>query len=248
VKRLFDGYDTGVRYADQAIGRLCDTLDDLGVLDETAIWVTSDHGEAFGELGVYADHQGADQATAHVPAVLRWPGLPSGLQEGLHLHLDVAATVVDLLGAELPSSWDGRSLRTAVESGAADPGRDELVLTQGAWSVQRGVRFGDHLYLRTWHDGYHPHWSEEMLFDVEADPHEQVDLVGERPDVLADGRARLEAWTAYAQRDPVETILAEGGPCHVQGHLPAYLQRLRATGRRDWAEVLEHRHPADAAG
>ena len=50
------------------------------------------------------------------------------------------------------------------------------MLSQGAWACQRGVRFGDHLYLRTWHDGYHPHWADEMLFDVRADPHETLDL------------------------------------------------------------------------
>jgi arylsulfatase A-like enzyme len=254
VTRLFDGYDTGIRYADQAVGRLCDALDDLGVLDDTAIWVSSDHGEAFGELGVYADHQAADEATAHVPAVLRWPGLPSGEQDGLLCHLDVAATVVDLLGVERPSSWDGRSVRTELEAGIPVPAREELVLTQGAWSVQRGVRFGDHLYLRTWHDGFHPHWSEEMLFDLVADPHEQVDLVAERPELLADARRRLADWTdeqlgrSYAERDPIETILAEGGPCHVQGHLPAYLDRLRATGRGHHADVLERRHPEDLSG
>ena len=35
----------------------------------------------------------------------------------------------------------------------------------------------DHLYLRTLHDGFHPHWPDEMLFDLQADPHEQVNLV-----------------------------------------------------------------------
>ena len=57
VKRIFDGYDVGIRYADDAVGAIVDRLDQLGVLDDTAILVSSDHGEAFGELGVYADHQ-----------------------------------------------------------------------------------------------------------------------------------------------------------------------------------------------
>jgi arylsulfatase A-like enzyme len=152
VARLFDGYDVGVRYADDAVGVLCSKLDDLGVLDDTAIWISSDHGEAFGELGVYADHQAADEATAHVPAVLAWPGLPGGVQPGLHYHLDVAATVCDLAGSALPDSWDGRSFRAHLEAGTSAPGRDHLVLTQGAWTCQRGVRVGDHLYLRTQHD------------------------------------------------------------------------------------------------
>ena len=47
--------------ADDHVGILLSKLDDLGVLDDTAVLVSSDHGEGFGELGVYADHQAADQ-------------------------------------------------------------------------------------------------------------------------------------------------------------------------------------------
>jgi choline-sulfatase len=254
VKAIFDGYDVGIRYADHAVGVLCDRLADLGVLDETAIWVSSDHGEAFGELGVYADHQGADEATAHIPAVLAWPGLPASDQPGLHYHLDVAATVVDLLGSARPPDWDGVSLRDALEAGRPAPGRDHLVLTQGAWACQRGVRAGDHLYLHTRHDGFHPHWTEEMLFDVAVDPHEQHDLAEREPEVAATLREILDSWIgtelerSYVDVDPLDTILAEGGPCHVQGHLPAYLERLRSTGRGGWADELDRRHGADGRG
>jgi choline-sulfatase len=248
VKAMFDGYDVGVRYADRAVGILCDRLADLGVLDETAIWISSDHGEAFGELGVYADHQAADKATTHVPAVLAWPGIPASVQPGLHYHLDIAATIVDLLGGRRPGEWDGRSLAADLAAGAAAPGRDHLVLTQGAWSCQRAVRTGDHLYLRTTHDGFHPHWAEEMVFDVAKDPHEQDDLADRAPGVVADARALLADWLdtqlarSFVDVDPLETILAEGGPCHVRGHLPAYLDRLRATGRAEAAGRIEAAH------
>lgn len=106
VKQMFDGYDVGVRYADQAVGVLREKLDELGVLGETAVLITSDHGEAFGELGVDADHMASDEATTHIPAVLSWPGLASGVQDGLHCHLDIAATVADLAGARLSEHWN----------------------------------------------------------------------------------------------------------------------------------------------
>lgn len=248
VRRLFDGYDVGVRYADDAVGALCSKLSDLGVLDETAIWISSDHGEAFGELGVYADHQAADEATARVPAVVSWPGVPPSVQTGLRYHLDIAATVVDLAGVDRPPTWDGVSVRDAVERGADDPGRDHLVVTQGAWSCQRGVRFGDHLYLRTDHDGFHAHWEPEMLFDVQSDPHEQHDLATSEPGLVHRARQLLDAWVSeqmdrsFVEVDPLLTILAEGGPLHVRGHLAGYLDRLRATGRAHWIDVLRERH------
>jgi arylsulfatase A-like enzyme len=247
VKAIFDGYDVGVRYADDALGTLCNKLDDLGVLDETAILVSSDHGEMFGELGVYADHQGADEATCHIPAVLRGPGVPAQVHDGLQYHLDVAATVLALAGLRSPGSWDGEP----VALGRA--GREHLVLSQGAWACQRAVRVGDHLYLRTWHDGYHPHWAEEMLFDVRNDPHETTDLMAADAPIAARAATILGDWTeaqlarSVTPDDPMDVVRREGGPYHVRKHLPAYLERLRATGRAAWADVLEARHPAAVA-
>jgi arylsulfatase A-like enzyme len=242
VKAIFDGYDVGVRYADDALGSLMSKLDDLGVLDETAVLVSSDHGEAFGELGVYADHQGADEATCHIPAVLRWPGVGSGVHDGLQYHLDIAATVLDLAGLRVPRRWDGVPVDLV-----GGTGRDHLVLSQGAWSCQRGVRFGDHLYLRTWHDGYHGHWSEEMLFDVAGDPHETDDLWGADGPTSRAAASLLEQWTSTqldltGLDDPLDAVRAEGGPFHVRSHLLPYVERLRATGREGWARVLLERH------
>lgn len=242
VKGIVDGYDVGVRYADDALGALLTKLDDLGVLDETAVLVSSDHGEAFGELGVYADHQAADEATCHIPAVLRWPGLEPRVHEGLQYHFDVGATVLELAGVPVPEQWDGRPIVPGTS------GRDHLVLSQGAWSCQRGVRFADALYLRTWHDGYHAHWAEEMLFDLATDPHETTDLAQTDVATTKRGADLLDAWTTEqldgaGGEDPMEVVRREGGPFHVRMHLAPYLTRLRATGRSHWAALLEERHP-----
>jgi choline-sulfatase len=106
VRRMFDGYDTGVRFADEQLGRLLDHLRGLGLLEDMAILVSADHGETLGELNVYADHHTADEHTAHVPCLLRWPGLPAGSFHALCYQVDVAATVVELLGASVPANWD----------------------------------------------------------------------------------------------------------------------------------------------
>ena len=247
VRHMFDGYDTGIRYADDAVGTLVAKLTELGVLDDTAILMSSDHGEAFGELGVYADHQAADEATCHIPAVLRWPGLAPRAVDGLLYHLDVAATVVDLAGIEVPTDhWDGRSVAPQLRAGTGRIGRDHLVVSQGAWSAQRSVRWGDHLYCQTRHDAFHA-WPDEMVFDIAADAHEQHDLAPERGDLVAQGRDRLASWTSDqlarsdSPVDPMDVVMAEGGPFHTRGELPAYLERLRATGRAQWAEVLAGR-------
>jgi len=79
-----------------------------------------------------------------------------------------------------------------------------------------------------------------------------VDLAAADPARTASMRGALDEWVhtqlarSYAPRDPLRTILDEGGPFHVRGHLPAYLERLRATDRGHWADAIEARHPDDA--
>ena len=60
---MFDGYDCGIRYADSLVGQIFDLLREQGVYDDTAILITSDHGENMGALGIYCEHGTADQPT-----------------------------------------------------------------------------------------------------------------------------------------------------------------------------------------
>ena len=246
VRRMFDGYDTGVRYADHHVGILLNELDRLGVLDETVVMVSGDHGETLGELALYCDHATADLYTSRLPMILRWPGLGDGRVDGArHYQIDVAATILDLLGVRVPANWDGVSFAEALKRGEED-GRSAIVTTHGAHTVQRGVSFEGWWLVRTWHDGWHP-YPEHMLFDLEADPHEQEDLAEKYPEVVAQGLEILAGWHSEQMAtasgpDPIETILAEGGPWHFRGLEKDYWQRLRDTGRGQWAQVLAERH------
>jgi arylsulfatase A-like enzyme len=245
ARRVFDGYDTGVKYADDHIGHIFDALKKAGLWDNTAIIISADHGEALGELNVYGDHQCADHVTCRVPMIVRWPGVTDAMAgrafDALHYQNDCAATFVELAGGRV-ENWDGESFAGFLRAGR-DEGRDSLVLSQGAWCVQRGVRWGDWLLLRTWHDAWHD-YPPEMLFNVACDPHEQQDLASERPDLVREGVAKLAAWRGRMLErgcgDPLDTVLAEGGSLHAReaGH---YLERLRATDRASLAEKFATR-------
>jgi choline-sulfatase len=249
VKQMIDGYDVGIRYADEHVGRLLNALADANVLDDTVIMVSADHGENLGELNVWADHQTADEPTCHVPLIVRWPGMTDSarVDRAFHYHYDWAATLIELLGGQVPHNWDGRPFTAAFKAGV-EHGREYLVTSQQAWSCQRGVRFDDYLCLRTYHDGY-KQLEPVMLFDLAADPHEQHNLAQERPDVVNRAMGLLADWyhdmavTSQHDVDPMMTVLREGGAYHTRGELPAYLERLRATGRAHHAEFLAARHP-----
>ncbi len=240
VRRVFDGYDTGVRYADHHLGLVLDVLEETGVADQTAVMVSADHGENLGELGIYCDHQTADEHTTHLPLILRWPGLPGRVQPGLHYQVDVMATVLELFGAEVPERWDGGSFAAALSSGSPS-GRDHLVLSHAAWTAQRSVRFDRWLCIRSYFDAYHG-YPGVMLFDLEADPHEEYDTAEDHPDVVAHALSVMGEWGAdaldrsHSGIDPLWTVLHEGAPWHARVDLPWYLDRLRSTGRSHWAD------------
>jgi arylsulfatase A-like enzyme len=253
ARALIDGYDTGVLYTDIYIGRLLEQLEALSVLHETAIIVSADHGETLGELNVYGDHHTADQHVARVPMIVRWPGIAPRVDGALRYQFDHAATWLELLGGQVPDNWDAQSFAPSLRAGT-ESGRDHLVLTQGAWTLQRGVRFDDgparYLALHTRHDGYHD-YPHALLFDLATDPHEQHDLAADRPEVVQRSAELLAQFLADAHHkgpapaDPFDWVMAEGGPAHTRGELRAYLERLRATGRADLADRLAAAHPVE---
>ncbi len=243
VAAWIDAYDDGVRFADEQLGRLLEHVGALGERDDTLIVATADHGENLGEHNLYGDHQTVDHPTTRVPWVMAHPSLGAPRAFGaLHYQFDLGATVLQLLGVEVPPRWDARGAWPALREGR-DEGRSELVLSQMAWSCQRSVRWEDWQLIRTYHAGLKD-LPPVALYDVARDPHLVRDLSAEQPRVVSDGLARLEQWTA-AQRarnprgeDPMETVLAEGGPSLARGHEAWYAERLRATGRADQVERM----------
>ena len=110
VRMIYDGYDCGVRYMDGHIGRLLSVLEEQGILDDTMVIISTDHGENLGELGIFGDHVTADQITMRIPLIIKYPGgLRRHVDSGLHYNLDLAPTLAELHAREPRSSWDGRS-------------------------------------------------------------------------------------------------------------------------------------------
>lgn len=249
LRRLFDGYDCGVAYLDSAIGAIVRMLKEKGVYDDTAIIVTSDHGEDLGELGLYAEHALADELTTRVPMIIKWPGVQPREIGGLHYNIDLLPTLAALLDVERGAKWDGVSFAPALLSGK-DCGRDFLVVSQMAHVCQRSVRMGDWLYMRTYHGGLHL-FDEEMLFNLKDDPHEKYNVLHDHPEVAGMCARILLDWHAEMMEgvadgiDPMETVLREGGPLHSRGHILHYAERLRETGREKGAEEMLKRYPPE---
>ena len=179
--------------------------------------------------------------------VIKWPGLSEDTRfKAKHYHMDVFATILELLERKIPESWDANSFASSWRAGA-DEGRGSLVLSQAAWACQRSVRFEDYIYIKTVHDAFHL-WEEEMLFDVNEDPHQTKNLAGTSLVPLQKARDTLANWHAAMMndpargRDPHDNVMKEGGPYHIREKLNTYLQRLRETDRLELAQRLEKKH------
>ena len=255
MRKMIDGYDTGIRYADEYVGRIVKALKAAGVYEDTAIIVSADHGENQGELGIYGEHGTADVPTCRVPMIIRWPGGRRGATaDGMHYSLDLAPTLMELLGRNPCPVWDGQSFASTILRGE-NVGRPELIISQCCHVCQRSVRFGPWLYMRTYHDGFHL-FPQEMLFNLETDPHEQNNIAASHPDICREASWRLGNWHDQQMQkmpqdkiDPLWTVIAEGGPFHARHEkgrspLPKYIERLEATGRADGAAELRRKYAA----
>jgi len=243
VKRFIDDYDTGILYADHLLGQVTDLLKAQGVYDDTAIIISSDHGENMGELGLYAEHGTADNITCRIPMIVKWPGGAKGRDSGLRCNVDLAPTMADLLGQPHSKKWDGKSYANLFEGNPA-PARDSLVISQQAHVCQRSARFGDWIYIRTIRDGFHL-FDDEMLFNIKDDPHEQWDVKEKHPEICAQGAKIILDWqeemmkTSDSDIDPMWTVYREGGPFHANDRdFEYYMKRLETSGRGEAAGQL----------
>ena len=196
---LSDLYDAELGALDAELGTLLDGLDAAGILDDTVVVITSDHGEHLGEHGLMDHKFSLHRTLTRVPLLVRYPDrFDCGrvVEQPVRLE-DVMPTVLELAGVAVPDGLDGESL-----TGGLD-GR----LVYGAWGVwARAVPeakewFPDaefslfHTSLRSVYDGrYHyirDSRGNQELYDLARDPDELHNLAEAEPETVRRMRALL---------------------------------------------------------
>lgn len=190
---VVDLYDDEILYLDGQLGRLIERLERDGLAERTLIAVAADHGEELLDHGHLRCSGLLFDSVLRVPMVLRIPGVGrTGEVVGLVQNLDVVPTLLDYLGIDAGSVvFDGRSLRPLIEADRA-VNRHAFAFQPHARSVTDG-RFK--LVYET-----RPH--RVRLFDLEADPREQTDVAGRRPQVVAELAESLAAWIESQEGRP----------------------------------------------
>jgi len=192
-------YDAEIASADAAFGGLLRSLQSRGLYDSTLVVLTSDHGEAFGErgkVGWHGDELYDEQI--RIPLILKLPRsrLAGTTIESQVGEIDLAPTVLSLLGLPVPPEFAGTAIDLAGGAPAHPP-----------WAVAgfEGRRQGAAVRTRHWK------WYEGRLYDLEHDPHETRDLAGSRPDVEQSLQGRLVAILRSRELAPTTPVEVEGG-------------------------------------
>jgi arylsulfatase A-like enzyme len=172
LRALIANYYGMISLIDHQVGRIRIALDELGLAEDTLIVFTSDHGEWLGDHGLLVKGPMAYEGLLRVALLVEGPGVPAGQCIGDPVStLDLAPTLCDYAGSELPVPVHGRSLRSVIESG--QPERD---FARSEWHL-RPSRSGVELQLQTVRTRRHKLTLEQIsgageLYDLREDPSE----------------------------------------------------------------------------
>jgi choline-sulfatase len=189
VRNSRHGYYANTSYFDDWIGQLVTVLEETRQLSNTVVIVTSDHGDMLGDRGAWFK-MSFHERSARVPLIMAGPGIAHGIATNVNSHLDILPTLLDIATdggpwPELGADLAGRSLWEL-----ATGGQDDVDETFGEYTGEMlshpmfMIRRGPYKYI-------HCDSDPALLFDVENDPLERVNLAQE-----ASQRSRAEAFAA----------------------------------------------------
>ena len=196
---IIASYYTSVAFLDGNIGRVLATLRRLNLEEDTFVIYMADHGYDLGHHGRFEKHCGYDQCL-RVPLIMRYPGrIRQGVVRDFTEHIDVSATVVDVMNVDPLPVQHGHSLRPYLEARRMDAPRahifseylenEEAFIRDGRWKyiLCSGKRArGDGYTIDTPTPGRY-----RRLYDLKADPGEFTDVAAKNPKVVESMNALL---------------------------------------------------------
>ena len=167
-QRVIAFYYGMISFIDLQVGRILDTLEARGILENTIVLFTSDHGEMLGDHHLVFKGTTFDEVT-NVPLIISYPGkVPSGeIRMAMSNSIDIMPTLLDCAGLPVPASVQGLSLVPVLQD--KDLSIRDVVLIENA-GVRRSVRTEDGLL--TWHG----EGKRGELYNLRTDPYCQYNL------------------------------------------------------------------------
>jgi len=196
-------------------------LKQMGRYDEMVVVLTSDHGESFGEHGVYFDHRGPYEPNIDIPFIVSGPGLPENrVLSGLVSGLDIPPTLLDLMKIPIPPSFRGYSVLPLID-GHTQKIR-EFMVTESLWQNAITIRDQTNKLTIPLHDVvFYPKSPE--LFRISEDLTETDNLVNQHPVLVKQMTDTLRNYT-------MEINATSAGYKRPNTPLPDTVKKLEALG------------------
>ncbi|MFC1735187.1 sulfatase [Candidatus Hydrogenedentota bacterium] len=203
-KFMLSKYYGFVSLVDKNVGRIMDKLEELGIEENTIVVFTSDHGDYMGEHRLALKSVANYDATTHVPLIVRYPKKikPGQVRDELVGNVDHLATILELAGVPEPlvgragkedrRLLQGKSFAPLLEGKSYQPS-DALFFEMGGNDMEsqklKGIR------TKKWKYNYN-HGQVDELYDLEKDPGELYNLVGEKryASVIREMRGCILEW------------------------------------------------------
>lgn len=193
-------YAAMIEKVDQSVGRIVETLDALGISDNTMVVFTSDNGglspDATSNYPLMGGKSFCYEAGMRVPLIVKWPArVPADRRDATRtVSVDLTATWLAMAGVDVSAaSLDGQNLLPMLTEGDRPTHRPVFFhhphYTHAAGPFS-SVIFNDWKLIRFYNDAT----GAEQLFDMAADPYEQDDLIASRPERADQLRAMLDDW------------------------------------------------------
>lgn len=178
VEQIYKNYCEALCSVDDSVGAVMDRLKEMGIYDETLVIYMGDNGYLFGEHGLI-DKRVAYETSSRVPMLMQCPELFQGgtVVDEVVANIDIAPTIMEAMGLRKPAHMDGNSF-IALAQGKEIPWRDYFLYAY-YWEQnypQTPTHFslrGDQYKFTT----YYGVWDTNELFDIQADPMEQNNLI-----------------------------------------------------------------------
>jgi len=201
MRRQRRHYYANVSMIDEQVGVLLDALEARGVLEDTVVVFTSDHGDCLNDHGL-SQKWSMYEGSVHVPAIVWAPGRVRAGQvlDGLTAHMDLGPTVLELAGLEVPEWMEAESLVPAL-SGEAYPGREHAFSEHARDRILSGTAMMTMAVRDDWKLVEYLDPDEGQLFHLGDDPGEMRDLYDDpaHAEVREELRAAIHRWRVESQ-------------------------------------------------
>jgi len=178
IKLFIDLYDAEIRYVDGHIKLLINEVNNMDLTYDTLIVITADHGEEFLEHGDIAHGPKLYDELLHVPLIFHAPELGKGVIDDLVSLIDLAPTIVDILGIEKPKQWLGESLLPLIRSNKKRTNRG--IISEVLHDGRRKICYRTKKWKLIFDEG----GNRYELYDLERDKKEINNVAKEYPEVV----------------------------------------------------------------